>query len=253
MYHVPGGDRLIRTLEELSLNAWPALQSMLYDGWLLRFSGGYTRRSNSINPLYRSSLPVVEKIAFCQEAYRLHGLPVVFKLTSRSQPTGLDEVLAQQGFRREAPTSVQIMDLAAWKDEVPASIRLAAQGDADWRDAFSCMSGIAPDRRQLHERILAAIVPQTCYASIYIAGEIAACGLGVVQDAFIGLYDIVTDIRFRRRGFGLSMVRGLIGWGVAQGARQAYLQVMLDNAPAQRLYRRVGFQETYQYWYRVGS
>lgn len=244
---------MIRMIEELTLNAWPALQNMLYDGWLLRFSGGYTRRSNSINPLYHSTLPVFEKIEFCSGVYRAYGLPVVFKLTSHSQPAGLDEILLQQGYSREAPTSVQLLDLHDWQIEETAALRLSSHADADWLDAFSRMSGTAPDRRQVHERILAAIVPQTCFASIYAAGEITACGLGVLQNDFIGLYDIVTEMRFRRRGFGLSLVRGLLDWGVSRGAHQAYLQVMVDNASAQRLYSRVGFQENYQYWYRVKS
>ena len=42
---------MIRTLEELSMNALPALQTMLYGGWVLRFANGYTRRANSINPI----------------------------------------------------------------------------------------------------------------------------------------------------------------------------------------------------------
>ena len=37
-----------RFIEELTLNAWPPLQTQLYDGWLLGFSGGYTRRANSV-------------------------------------------------------------------------------------------------------------------------------------------------------------------------------------------------------------
>jgi len=43
----------IRSVEERSLNAWPSLHQMLYDGWVLRFSNGYTRRANSVSPIYR--------------------------------------------------------------------------------------------------------------------------------------------------------------------------------------------------------
>ena len=244
---------MIQTIEELSLNAWPALQTMLYDGWLLRFSGGYTPRANSVNPLYLSSLPPLEKIEFCQREYRARGLPAIFKLTPTSQPPGLDEVLSGLGWSRQAPTSVQVLDLKGWERGQSSTTHLSAQADSSWQEAFARMSGIALNRRQLHEQILAAVLPATCYAAVHIGSEIAACGLGILQGSNIGLYDIVTDARFRRQGYALRVVRGLLDWGASQGAQQAYLQVMLDNTPALSLYSQVGFGEIYQYWYRVGA
>lgn len=37
----------IKTIEDLSLNAWPSHQMQVYDGWILRFSYFYTHRTNS--------------------------------------------------------------------------------------------------------------------------------------------------------------------------------------------------------------
>jgi hypothetical protein len=61
---------MIRTLEELGMNAWPSLQTVLYDGWVSRFSEGYTRRANSAHPLYPSRVDVQDKIAACEKMYR---------------------------------------------------------------------------------------------------------------------------------------------------------------------------------------
>jgi N-acetylglutamate synthase len=77
--------------------------------------------------------------------------------------------------------------------------------------------------------------------------------LGVVQDGFIGLFDIVTDAQFRNRGYGQQLVSEILAWGKEKGAQTAYLQVMLNNPPALKLYSKVGFKEIYQYWYRVKS
>jgi hypothetical protein len=74
-------DDMIRNIEEISLNALPSLQTLLVDGWVLRFANGYTKRANSINPLYASTSNVEAKIQFCEEAYRCSNLPVVFKMT----------------------------------------------------------------------------------------------------------------------------------------------------------------------------
>ena len=47
----------IKTIEDLSLNAWPSHQMQVYDGWLLRFSYFYTHRTNSVEQIGPSILP----------------------------------------------------------------------------------------------------------------------------------------------------------------------------------------------------
>ena len=96
--------------EELSLNAHPALQTQLYDGWVLRFANGYTNRANSVNPLYPSTLDLQEKITECEKRYSIQGLPAVYKLTDGTDPR-IDKALEQQGYAFVKPTYVMSMDL----------------------------------------------------------------------------------------------------------------------------------------------
>ena len=84
---------LIKMIEELSMNAWPSLQTRLYDGWMLRFADGYTKRANSINPIYESVMKLDEKIEFCEKQYSFCNLPTIFKLTAESNPEGIDKRL----------------------------------------------------------------------------------------------------------------------------------------------------------------
>jgi ribosomal protein S18 acetylase RimI-like enzyme len=242
---------MIRVVEELSMNAWPSLQTMLYDGWVLRFAGGYTRRANSINPIYPSCDDVGDKIQTCERLYRDRGLKVVFKMTSAVYPEFLDDVLAGQGYATDAQTSVQILDLGRM-DKLPASeVALAETLSDDWLSAFREMGGIPEQREPVLRQMLHSIAPATCFASIRHDDRLIACGLGVVQAGFVGLFDIVTDSNLRRQGYGTQLVLSILAWARRRGARTAYLQVMLNNAPALRLYSKLGFDEVYQYWYRV--
>jgi len=243
----------IRALEELSLNAWPAQQTLLLDGWLLRFADGYTRRANSVQPLYPSSgAPLEDKIAACEELYRQQGLPVIFKLTPASQPAELDARLEGLGYRREADTSVQTLDLASYAAPgEDASLTLQASLSEEWLALYGRMSASRPEQLARHRAILAAIQPDACYAALSVEGVPAACGLAVRQSGWVGIYDILVDPAQRRRGLGLRLVRALLGWGARGGARDAYLQVMQNNPPALALYAKLGFSQSYPYWYRV--
>src|SRR5690348_17161021 len=96
----------IRRFEEHSINEWPALQTLLLDGWVLRFANGYTRRANSVNALYESTREPLEKIAACEALYAQQGLKTTFKITSANEQSALDLLLAGCGYLKDAPTSV---------------------------------------------------------------------------------------------------------------------------------------------------
>ena len=78
-----------------------------------------------------------------------------------------------------------------------------------------------------------------------------ACGLAVMQDGYVGLFDIVTDQDYRRKGIGESIVIHLLRYAADRGASEAYLQVLADNTPAMMLYDKLGFKEKYKQWYRI--
>ena len=253
---------LIRRIEEASLNAWPAHQCLVDQGWLLRFADSYTRRSNSVNPIYavaddspivESDNEVIARIACCEAHYQARKQPTIFKLTPLAQPAHLDELLAARGYVHDAPTTVRRRSLS---DPLPVSesegtVQIEGTISDTWIEHFARFSDLQDGQRSALRGILQNIVPTTGYATLRVNGEAVACALAVVEGTIVGLYDIVTSPTARGRGYGVHMLAALLEWAKQQRATLAYLQVMDNNLPAKRLYDKLGFTELYPYWYRV--
>jgi hypothetical protein len=118
----------IRALETISFRGWPALESELHDGWLLRAANGYTGRANSINPLYGSSLSLDEKIAWCDAWYTARSIAPVYRLNDAMQPPDLDAQLAARGYRRFNESWVMVADIGEALTPQPP-LPHVAQGD----------------------------------------------------------------------------------------------------------------------------
>src|SRR5437868_12007490 len=89
-----------RRLEELALNASGAFQALFYDGWLLGFRPGPTKRLRCVNAFYSTSLPLAEKVAHCVRFYRSVNLPAIFRMLPFSKPPELDRYLEDLAWRR---------------------------------------------------------------------------------------------------------------------------------------------------------
>ena len=244
-------DYSIRFIEELSLTALPALQTAYYDGWVLRFARGFTRRANSVNPIYLSTADVDEKIRQCEQLYIAHKLPTVFKMTPTCYPVDLDRQLAFHNYKEEGGASVQVCDLTALETSSAVELAVSSHLTDEWLDAYFRLN-LTPERHlKVMGQILNAILPQKCCAALYRDKAIVAVGLGVLDQGYLGLFDIVTQAEVRRQGLGRQLVMGLLDWGKTNGATRAYLQVVPTNTPALNLYEALGFREAYQYWYRT--
>jgi len=238
----------IRRMEEMQLNAHPSLQTVVHDGWLLRFAGGYTNRANSVNMLYPSQIPAIEKIDFCESAYVAQGLPAVFKITPLS--VDLDEALAARGYAVVTPTQVMTTDISSFR--FAGDCTAVTEGiHADWQAQYFRLHDMKDESIPWARRIQGNIQAQTLTVAVADAGETVACGMCVLEQGYAGLYDIIVSPVHRRRGFGYAVCAALLAEAAKRGAQRAYLQVVAANAAAKALYGKLGFTDMYEYWYRV--
>jgi len=224
---------------------------MHYDGWVLRFNGGYTRRANSVNLIGPSSLPIEVKIQYCEDAYRAARQYTVFKLFTDPEAENLDRKLALLGYKTEGHTDVMIRPLSRLDLDRAMDIRVETELTDRWLNAAAELNEIDTRHRSRLEHILRNIRPHHGFASVRIGGETVSVGLSVVERGWLGIFDIVTAKSHRRQGFGRSLVNNMMEWGHQHGAANAYLQVMTNNISAINLYRSLGFVSEYSYWYRT--
>jgi GNAT superfamily N-acetyltransferase len=239
---------LLIIIEEAALNAWPAPRQMLYDGWLLRFTGGHSKRVNSVNPLYPARLALEEKIRTCEAIYASQGLPCLFRINEFIATPQLTQALQAAGYTSFDPTYVLGRDLVLGKD-VQADLTILEMPADDWfrmRDQFIRVP--AADRLA-HEAVLHSIVPEMVLMGLFARGKPVACGMGVVEGSLMGFFSIYTASIWRRKGYGRLIMEALSDWGIERGATYGYLQVEGDNHPALAMYERLGFERIYAYGY----
>ena len=243
------------TLEELSINAWPALQTIVYDGWVLRMADAYAHRANSISPIYPSKLEIEEKVKYCEELYNRHSIPVAYKLTSYDEHKKLDEFLTKRGYSFVNETSLQICDIKAALESLASmppveGIIVSNTFSVSWIQSAALLTNTPEKFIPVFKQILANIKPEKIVVQKEMNGKIIGCGCGVIERNHVGIYDIAVQEDFRRRGFGREIVKAILAEALKRNVEKTYLQVMLNNAAALSLYGKMGYKETYRYWYR---
>lgn len=237
----------VRRLEELAFRGWPALETRDLAGWRLRFSHGYTKRANSINPLGPEAQCGPEAVSALEAPYLDLGQTPTWRLTPLAPPA-IRPLLAGRGYRAIERSLLQVCTLHTGFT-VDAEVRIVPRPTPAWIEAFCLHSPVPPRHRETMQRMLGAIAVPAGFAFVEEAGQPMAMAIGVVEGDHMGLFDVLVMPAARRRGLARRVTESLYAWAWGHGARFAYLQVVATNAAALPLYADQGFRTVYGYEY----
>ena len=237
---------LVAELDRLQLRAWPAAHEETLAGWQLRFTGGVTRRANSVLPHGPAPPDIDAALARVDAAYTERDLDPRFLVSPAASPPTLDTLLAERGYAAEAVTLVQTASLPLQPLTAPEAIEVNVGAfDEAWLSAYAAAEsltlGEVEGRRGIHRRIRA----DAGYVTARIDGKAAGVGSVVVEDGWAGVHNMATEPEHRRRGAARAVL--LLAWASGRGATGSYLAGNQQRRPR----REAPATRPYRYWYRA--
>ena len=237
---------LAEELEPLAIAAWPARTTLEIGGWLLRFTDGYSHRGNSVAAVDYEGGDIHAQVALAEIAYFTRGLSPMFQITPVTQPAGLENMLIERGYVREAPTHVMVTDIDAIKRGGGGDAILSSEPNAAFKSLVLSGSHSYADGCERLD-IVSRIENTRIFATIGGNGEAAACGMCVVSKSWGGINLMRTQPALRRKGFAMEILSALAKAAREKGATKLYLQVEDGNSAARALYAKAGFKDAYTY------
>ena len=240
------------TADELALEAaaalgWRAAETAELGGWVLRATGGFTGRANSVLPLRAPGMPLDDALVQAAAWYHDRGLPLKLLVPTEARRL-LDAGLAERGW----PADPDVHVLAARLDQVrtgavpDVAVTIADKPDEAWFARYRDGAGASPAGRALllrHDTV--------GFASVRAGERVLAIGRATIDDGWLGVTAVEVEPALRRSGLARAVMAALFEWGRARSATRSYLQVSSDNMAAVALYERLGYWVHHDYRYRT--
>lgn len=247
---------LVRGLQERAAQAFPAVFRKYLDGWWLRHADCGAWWASSVLPhgaVAPAELP--GRIRLVEELYAGHGTRARFQISPGACPAGLDEALAERGYRIESPVSLQSAPTAHVIDRLPMGglrVRMDDQPTDAWFETWLAVHDTGGDPGPERD-MLRRVDRPSGYASVLNGADVIAVGRAVAETGWAGVFGMATLPPARGTGAARQVLAVLARWAAQHGAVYMYLQVECDNTAARRLYERAGFTELCRYHYRTAG
>jgi N-acetylglutamate synthase len=240
----PLDPRLLLAIERAGVLAWPAVETHGIDGWLWRFANGGSQRANSVSTLDFDGADIDKAIADAEQRYRARGAPPMFQISDVCAPSDLGQRLAARGYTSKDRCTTLMrpapFDAAEIGGGFGGGFEIFDRATDEWTACYA--SVITPDRRRTAPDILARVPRGSAFCAVRRQGRIVATALGVTHGGVTIAECVASLAEVRGQGAASAVMRGLAAWGAAQGAHTVALQAVEHNAPAQALYRSLGYR-----------
>jgi ribosomal protein S18 acetylase RimI-like enzyme len=234
----------IQELENVLTTTWPPVKQELFGKWLLRTSGKFTMRANSVLPCGKAPFgeplkEIDEAIAHVIAHFEKHGLVPTFSIPLPTYQE-LDSKLFDNGWIEKVRAHVMVGDIAPLamnKNKFKTTI------SESFDDAFLALQ----DDRGVAE--LMRSYP-ALYASVFDGEKLIGVGRTSHADGWSALSRVFVDPAYRGQGVGKLIVNALLGASFEAGIKKSVLQVDSKNTVAISLYSSLGFSFHHEYVYR---
>jgi GNAT superfamily N-acetyltransferase len=250
----------VGSLELVMAQHWQAAEQDWLGGWLLRATGGFTNRANSVLAVGEPGMPLDVAVLEVTDWYTERGLrPVAASPEPRLDEDDTEQLLAAAGaFERAGWRPIEgagAVVMTAATGEVRGAgqglpqgltLRLRDAPDAAWIEQYHYRGVAVPE----HGVRLLTSAPEQVFASIEDDdGRVVGVARGSLAERWTGLTAMEVDPDHRRQGLAGALIAGIAEWGWQQGARSIQLQVGETNQVAQALYQSAGFTPHHSYAY----
>jgi GNAT superfamily N-acetyltransferase len=249
---VPPRPSLHRRLDDaqadrLALPGWQPVESEPLGEWLLRASGGFSSRGNSVLALGDPGMSVSDAVAAVTRWYAARSLPP----RAHVHPDGPEaDAFAEAGWSAYDPTLLLLASVAKVIRKLGPHQVAEPRHDSVLDEAWLATD----DRAARYGESARAVMEsgEVTFATVRnAAGAVLARGRGAFHGDWVGVSALWTDPARRGTGLGSAVLQSLVSWGAERGATTAYLQVVESNEQARRIYEARGFEVHHRYAYLV--